>query len=505
MACQNKILNYQHQRGEVSLYLLVFIPVMLVVSVFAIDFAQWFSARTRLESEVDRIALLGARYLPDESQARSVALAEIRSGLGDAIAEQASVSVNYGCVITVSLRATIDHSFASLLSSLSAKDIKPLSVSAESSAQLVPSDIVIAVSDGQTLRPGLRADVGSGPEDVWGDSSTWPASTYFEHTEFAPRPGLPGESWRWWDDSRFPRWATQSCFNPALSAIKQATLSLIDNIDGVGFNRLSLLWSPGNDPALGFSVAREIDGAPGGYVAKDSKVRSRWTDKEDLNFDLGDSSCVLFSEPTSTRSNLYALPLAPTGIPDLSASCPSPIVDFFPGSIHDPYHTIAQCYMKDQLLIREALYWRSASLSGDFNIKAVLNKAVQELSSGTGSTDAQASLAGNLSRNPLRKVIILTSAISPLDEETKELVTKLTEVLNGGEVVIAIFAHPWLTEADELIAKAEMYREFFAAINAQSQKSLASLSVARSGEDLLGKIIPNIVAKGKIVSLRRAD
>jgi len=228
----------QNEKGHALFYVLIILPILTTLSIIIFDISQWLGTRNALQAQVDRIATLASRSLPNTELAESQ-IREITSSLSGIKISSDDPFVISANEVRFTLQARNVALFDFLLESAGLPAIV-FESKLEARVQILPGDYVIILSDSASLRPK--------PYEPWGNAQQWPASSYvnfslppLESNDKTP----PDYSRALWGQDDFRRWATQQCFNPIFSPMKLAAAILADNLQKAANNRVTALFSPG--------------------------------------------------------------------------------------------------------------------------------------------------------------------------------------------------------------------------------------------------------------------
>jgi hypothetical protein len=379
---------FREQKGGMLLYALAVLPVMLSISVLAVDFSRFQSLRTELQKEADRIALQAAKSLPETEAARSVVIDAARaSGLELEFLEDGLPAIEVtASTVSFSLKAEREALLDIFLQAAGAKK-KIFEINARTSAAIVPEDYVLIVSDALSLRPE--------PRTYWGDEDTWPKAPILSLLR-PPRfsggnspqaaQGADSSVWSlWWNDwsNGYQRWVTQSCYNPIYSSVKMAAIAFAKSV-GRNPNRLGLIFSPGESSSRQFTVAREL--APGGVESQRDALWNAYVETD--NF-ISDEACVLFAPPNNWGEPYQAAaPSDSLGCNSAGESClceADLVVPSQSGAEYFPIGLFGECRNVRKVSIEEAIYYHASRNvyhgSQGENITSAIREAYRSLSS----------------------------------------------------------------------------------------------------------------------------
>lgn len=498
------------QKGNISLYAIFFLPIVLLSTFLTIDISGWNSLRNSLQLEADNLALQAGYGLPDKNKAKDLINLAIAKNKGLKLKADIFFPTNDNSTLGIRLSTKYLSTFSSFVNSLSDT---AFSISKESIVQVVPTDYVLILVDGNSLRPRLT-DLGNSNflmDSPWGEEEQWPASNYFN---CAIKPNINNNTgWKWWEswnDQNFRRWATQSCFNPVLTPLKLATISLVDSLSQIRTNRLSLLFSPGEVSNLGFSVGRHLrsslegNNSKGGFFSeKLTSAEAYWKNYLELERFLGDEMCMIFSNPESALDSNYQL-YSNSAETETNPSCPSALK--FPpcGSYHQPTEHFNECYLEQSLLLREAIYWHAAkskteTFPAEVNLTASLEQALIELTATNNPNDLEDDkrVRGNIAYSNLRKILIFTDALPNVEDLTNNFQNIIRQLENNNiNLIIIVFSHQGLNANESNILQTN-----FAKL--KNLKTKSQLFYTSKPEELQTKLIPQIINLGRTFALKK--
>jgi hypothetical protein len=424
--------NVDNQNGNVAFYVLFVLPVAMALLMIVVDVSSWQAKREEAQSEADRIALQVGRFLPFSDEARSALLqmsAEFNSraaALGSSLrvrGEDPDLLVSPSHV-RIEIQGVHVSGIDFFLRYFTGAEVA-LQIHESSEARLVPMDSVLIFSDSISLRPPVPFQ----PDDFlasdsgyasFGDEFEWPASEYFALVP-APRlkpypEPLPPEGWpRWWEPEQFSlaefrRWATQTCFNPAVTPVKLSAITIADTMLASPLNRFAVLATPGDLQSVsGFSMIKGISGA-------DSP---QWSEYFESGSGICDEACVYYA----ALSNEYRIP--DSFIPDVSGCdevfSVSPLADTN-GHYPNPFQSkLSNCFLQREMSVRESLYYRAVRANtheADFsNISKALHTGASllvEKEKFSAVQDAQT--RGNLAGFASRIIFLLVDALPDISE-----------------------------------------------------------------------------------------
>lgn len=442
-------------RGFALFGAVMIVPVVLAVGLAVIDLSGWNSLRSVMQLGADQIAYQAASVLPDRQAAINSATAAAQKLSIPGLKVDLVFPAGRDLEVAVRLKAVYNSAALRLLGNSGG-----LLVEREGRAALKPKDTVVIVGLGSSLRPQPAA-ASAADLAAWGEAADWPASSFF-NCSLAPQvaDSQVWPAWAWWGSSEFRRWATQSCFNPVLSAVKLTAIGIIDSSGAGRENRAAIIVTPGRDAGEPLEILRGIHpGAsfPGGFADSDGEASSAgaaWLPYRESRFFLGDEACALFSDPVSALNDRYLLALSPLGGGEgHAAGCSEPIDPPPCGSGYFPFDAVNGCFVQSSISIRQSLYWRAARVGPDGSpvhpaIEAALGAGLNQLleAPAAAESSAERELRGNLAGRQRKQLFILTDY---LDQMTGSMQAQIAAAVNGGvEVVFAVLRHQGIPAAD---------------------------------------------------------
>ncbi len=502
------------ETGGAALYVLVLLPFIVTVSAMAVDLAGWSALRDEAQALADSVSAQAAQFLPDQNRALSHVIESIAERPRFTLSDYQVSSSIVDLTITANYNVFFDQFIASRVGE------QVFRVIGHSTSQLVPSDYVIVLGDGRTLRP-------NNTQLPWGSDADWPASGYWNCAGYAPPVSINPN----WSDVERARWSTQSCFNPVLSNLKLAAMTLIDVLAGSEQNRIGVMFTPGDTSGRGYAFLRHVRGElrigenvyfenqVGGFVnANDVESEASWIGYREVDSLLGDEACVLFSDPNvdfryplpdSSATPFYGLQHA------ASETCQDPLSSYRCGDFdapHWPYEKIEACYLTESLKLREAIYWHAAlAPTADFaalpNIPATLSAAATELVNiGDTFLASEVEKRGNIAVKTPKKIVLITDVLPTM---TDEEIDGFIEILRatGIQLLIVRFKHALggLTPADEVatLASIETIRSRAAAILTEdSEQKRVQIYELDTPEQLREQMIEKLIYLGRQVAVK---
>lgn len=503
-ACRFAARRQAAESGNVTFFLAVVLPVLLTLTVLLIDVSGYYSHRSLSQDLIDSIVTQASKALPDRDAARALIHSELALHPGLSISSGADgerLRID-SSGISLSVSGSYTASFAGFLPRVNGEPLK-FRYSHASSARVVPNDYVFVIADGSSLRPPSHS--------AWGDSGQWAASKYWNFV-YNPNPDnlasltepLFWAAWDGeWESDSFRRWATQHCFNPALSAVKLAAISLIDVFGASEQSRIGLVHTPGNDNALGYAVTRSL-----AFPSQDgTKRHAAWANYFEKESFTSDELCSFIASSAISDEMRYSLEDVSQGYGLASGAtkrCELPGTGDVWGKVHFPLGKLsAECL--DSVSLRQAVYWRASRqyshMVDGANILLAIDQAYQQLllaNSVLSDIDEARARRGNLSAISGKNIIAITDW---LFEAGSQKVMSLLDNLKSTNVnlIFVTLIHPGLaedkrSELSRRYALLQAYAEDFANVN---------LYLANSPEELTRKVIPFILATNRQVVIRK--
>lgn len=486
-----------NERGLTATYVLLLLPLLLSLAAVATDFSEWSAYKSSLRQAADSIAADAVRALPDYQRANDLSVQLAQRSFG---AEVAVASLLRGPEFELTLRSNYQPKLLNLLTLLLPGVPDHIQITAKSAAQLQPLDMVLVIADGRTLRPGLRQPTPGtwAFDDAWGSSSDWPASDYFACSE---PPLLSGENvigpWsQLWSGQASRRWLTQSCFNPAFSAVKKAALNVIQSLRGHAGHRLGLVFSPGSHSGRGVSVARHLRGAlasetgellpgrPGGFFGM-QRAEALWNADVDPISLSSNALCHHLSDQVLSNPYVFSL--------DDSKSCVSAFERNTCGERYSPTLSLSSCYAEEDLRLEESVYWQAAKLTESFAFNSALEAAAQEIlhQPSLDYAHAERLVRGNAANYPRRNILVVTDYL-PLAELSSARTAELLGILEANkiELDVVLFAHPYLSASSrqQLLASRQELERVRTGVS-QLQASVTLVSTPADLQRVVGSVI----------------
>jgi hypothetical protein len=406
--------------GHSSLYLMMFLPLLLGAGALAFDLSRLNASNEQLQTALDEIALSAAHLLPDADLTR-IRAEELLAGFPKDEAHVIVDKLGASVLIEVSVRRT-EYLLSTLLEAFNLQSSLPLQrLSTE--AQLLPIDAAVILSDGLEQRP-------------WSSNLTqspWPTSYGLGEASSALEGCIKISHGRYsnssiaqyWNTSEGRRWLTQSCFNPVFSRIKLTAMNVVERLLSLGNNRTAVIFTPANNGqgeivrSIHERRTQEGNISYGGFGGESSAAS--WEPYQDLEHELGDEACILFSDAKTAYRGEYDISRFQKGEVN-GDRCSEPVSLL---SCNTPFRVGELGRLNTKCLSRssvaQAIYWRSArrpysQMTAIPDFYRAIELALSEMVSG-GSVDElreEGRRRGQLAGRPLRVVIVLTSFLPEL-------------------------------------------------------------------------------------------
>jgi len=448
------------EAGYTAFYALVILPVAMAFTMIAVDLSAWNAERETAQQAADRIAMEAAKALPDVELAKQVVLRSVAQLPRLALAEDENgpnsipVSSNK---ITVTLTGSRDSVFDFFTTNNSV-----LSISETATAQIVPTDFAVVISNNSKLRPP--------PYAAWGDAVSWPSAGYFDRVKLpcsATTSAFP-EICAQDKEVDFNRWATQNCYNPAFSALKLGAINLSDFIASNSNNRLAVFFTPGDSQSQPYSRIRSLRFPESSAAVAEASWCSNTCETgknccyADTAHFINDELCIYLADNNISPGTSYQLPNWSTAYGFKKASAHFPPSKFPPGlplvgpsALHLTNNLLSAEY-RSQLTLAEAIYYRTtrASTSDSANqLIRTLNQALSELlstCSGSSCSDFDTNPVasrGNIHANTSRRIIALVNEIPEADNsELEQFLVKLHQ--HNAQLTVVAFAHQGINASE---------------------------------------------------------
>lgn len=500
------------QQGNIAFYALAILPFVVTLTVLAVDISGWNNLRDQTQKQADALAFQAAQLLPDKDRALSIVAERLASSSASSTARLADYDfTNHSA--KVSLAASYPAVFDMFLEFVGAEQV--FQVNETGVVQVVPSDYMIILSDAATLRPALN-------QPPWGNAWEWPPSGYWS----CSADHAMGMAMNIWSDLDRKRWATQSCYNPVLSSIKLAAISLVDVLGASQTNRLGVMFTPGDASGLGYRLVRHVQGQTeidgnvyfagqiGGFVdAAIAGPEAVWRNYQEFETNLGDEACILFADPAWDTT--YPLPgLSETpyfGLQHIQAeSCVQPIsLPSCGTNSHGPYGVVDSCYLSNNLRLREAIYWHAAipntaQFSSAPRVFEAIEASLAELLSLGGPAESTA--RGNISLRTPKKIIFISDwfagATNEVLDNTLQLLlnTKTQLILVHVDQSYGLNNSLRQQTAQWLSIVAERVQEL---IPDNDQQKVVRIFRSSSPEQLLQEVVPKLILLGRQEALKQ--
>lgn len=426
--------------GNITFQVLIVLPVALTFILTSFDLVRWQALKQKLQSETDKISLLAAKSLPNKTKAEEVATKKIL--------ELKSEIPNLDFNLNISEDEIAVNSSAKLGSFLSSINEELFKVNQYSSIIVRKQDVALVIPDSSSLKPPKY--------DAWGDSVSWPAASYFD------RVSLPCEGEEVFPEfqsicqqnieSDFRRWATQNCFNPVYSKLKEVAGQVSEFILSFEQNRLSIIFMPGDLAEPGYFKGRSLGNL------NDNKSHF-WSSYYDKDSQLSDESCIYFSDQNISFRGSYQKPKLNKLVPSSNLIFQNKFPILPP--VHFHQERINPDYLANDVNFFDLIYYRRARESSinDKSFIISFKSALCEITEGCGTF----TLTGleNLNKRDLanKKIIILTDFLpDSSSSEFDELISKVSEL--DIKTYIYSFKHQGLSETQSELLEQRAYSLF---------------------------------------------
>lgn len=343
------------QRGGVLLTIVGMVPLFFFLAGLGVDLSGWNALRNLVQSEADAAANQLANSFAFEQP-----MAELRRSIVADAAKQGIVATvttdDSAQRVTVSMEAHYAARFAGMLGAGS----RAFAVRRQATARIIPTDRIIVLADGSSLRPGIErnarrqfARLNSG----WGDIASWPAAGLFRCSQ---RPADSTQAALQNDWLAYGRWATQGCFNPAFSALKHASILLLEPSESPTATRIGVIATPGSVSSQRVeTVAPIVPSNAGAGCADVSNGRACFTKYYDPETGTGDELCAMLgqSQASAFDGGIYRLPRVESATLDESLGWASPC-----GRPFRSQGIIPQGFLNSRLTVSQAVFFRAAKL-----------------------------------------------------------------------------------------------------------------------------------------------
>ncbi len=418
------------QSGNAMLYAMAILPMAMMLTMIGVDLSKWQNLRQVAQSEADRIALQAAQILPHAAQAEqfvkdSVATFNMTHGNGTynfhIPEEMLANGFTSSSVITVTIAGAVDTGYTTGDKEKKGLNFE-LKINESSTAGVVPTDYALVVSDSVRYRPPAKT--------TWGFPGSWPASSYFNQIG---KPNLSFDNpleeplhWpNWWKDdfdtTEYKRWATQLCYNPAFSPLKLAAISVAEYALSAEQDKLSVMFTPGDNPAgEGFTELRDM------FYPNDPNAIINWNNSfYEREIAHSDEACLYYASPQTAVAQHYTIPdtaTSGTSVPCEERVTIDPFIDER-GHRPDPTEQrLAECFREDGgATLREAIYYHAArpftnTTNGNNIARAIYISIIRLYGLNNNAAINDQVVRRNLSAFTRRKLIIITDEIPALNQ-----------------------------------------------------------------------------------------
>ena len=349
------------------------IPLLMLLASASVDIQAYTTQSSELQETCDDAALVGTQYLPDLKKAQSAVDGLFKARNSDAVA----VVVIKNNSLNVEARKTFTPFLASFFKNNAGDDTAfTLPLIATSSGRANPVDLFVGIERGSRVAPSLTAT----HDQRWGTESTYPTASYFVSH---PINGID------------PSIATEQCFNPQYSLIKQAAIRVLDSVSALSVNQTGVYFFPGSWSLAGRNrelslVTDPTASSPTAYSFFDTNInsdgQSNYTDSEfeptsisnqnpspfSWVFPVQSMHCALLAEGIQGASSNYQFPIRPSYQTATSQAL-----------VEESSITLNQSY---PLSYRESIWSRVANTQGYFDTAIALQYMEQALLHTTAAT-----------------------------------------------------------------------------------------------------------------------
>jgi len=495
--------NKTASAGHAALYTLIILPIAIGLTAVTISLTNLNSTGELIQSTIDRAAFQATYALPNKDKAETIAINAVQSAN---LPLPVQLAITFPDTSSIKVQAFFEQSpiFSGFINLFSNKEIK-VSATKVGIAHIAPTDYVLILPDGATLRPEL-SEFGNSTPRFGSDYE----ARFFQScaTQFSLIPSKPPIIY---DTKPKREWATKACFNDIFSMVKLAGVDVVDVATSVNTNRISVLFTPGDTSGIGFSFLRHLRDGAGGFF-NDGSAQALWTPYREVASGLGDEACVLFSESANSNFALAQNPLNPP-------TCSGALNFSTCGGVVDISNSLnySECYF-NALQLRNAIYFRMAKLSdATFNALPNLTVALEQayieyMSKGDlVAMQKEVNVRGNLGYKPDQTIIAVTDVLPVIDSRFIKAVKQLrdkTKIINGDKSKLYIVAlnHNGLTPAlkNDLQNKYAQLEGLSYQLEQDLEfKGFFKVILADSPSQLRSTIIPNILSSAHEVYLSK--
>lgn len=397
--------SFRGEKGSgVMFFVAVIIPLFTVLLSITFDMIVFYSERSRVQQIVDDALIQGSHYLPHADQAKIVAeqwIAERDSELSKFVTFESSDSSH----LSASGVFPVDTFFLRFIASSDSKSghIDSIQFGLSGKVTVHPRDVVIVLDTSSYLAPKPG-------EDTWGTDNFWPAARIFPFPVAAPGGG-----------DLDPKMATQQCFNPPFSALKEAAIRFYDYVAAFPMNSVGVLTIPGTIRDAGgvsepVSVVRDT-AVPGSGASKFDYYRAPGTPRSRA---VSDELCLGIAEHLRPRS--YRVPPLPDHLSHIESDS---------GTVVSKANFRLNPSFVSQLGPRKILWSRSVR-QNNFRIDEAL-RAVRAQLLGTASRDDRSGAASEVQKTA---VLFLGDfpRLGNIVYRSDESVKKIGEVVDNARI-----------------------------------------------------------------------
>jgi len=501
------------EQGHIAFYTFVIIPFVVTLCIVALDVSGWSQLRDYVQREADRIVYDAALLLPNTDRARALIESQVAANDRLEFAEAVSLEPHRINLVLGSSYASVFDIFVA--NNTGSDGNRALTVQREAAVQVVPSDYVLILPDGETLRPAIG-------EDPWGNPLYWPASDFYS---CAGNPAVETLEDGTTVSSDPARWATQACFNPVWTAVKYTAIRLLESFGSSPANRISVIFTPGEQSGTEYQLLRHLreENATlypgpikaGFFTTGAPQAQAYWRPYVETPTRLGDEVCAVLAHPHVDLTLNYQLVESGTFFntgQTLLGECSNWLEHGGCGDSGTGYDRMDECFIRNNLSLKQAIYWRAArtALGGGSprpNIIAALQRASVELLSYQGdSIEGEASVRGNSAYMALRKIVVLTDVLPDTTNGAVQATLRdLFQTFDSQnvEVVLVTFSHQGLADNGASLATRRAYFDSLSQNYLSQGNSTLRLFHVDDIEALGSSVVPLVSQLGRTVALMR--
>ncbi|RMD87936.1 MAG: hypothetical protein D6808_00585 [Candidatus Dadabacteria bacterium] len=385
-----------NERGSMLLFVAaVLIPALLFAFIFSLDISKFFNYRERVQEIADNAVMAAAQALPYQSEAVSIVTNLISSKLGSGAQLAPPVVTSDTIQITLTVSTTLP--FVSYFD----PNLANISYQVRAEARITPVDAFMVIDSSSYMAPppGVR----------WGSQWLWPS-----YDAFSNLIGIP----QFYAGSPTAEVMTQRCYNPVISPIKKAAVTLFDYLSSQRSNAVGIGFYPSYFGSGTVDSARRVMTAGFYDEYSQQNVPEAILDpyvEYDLGVEFADANCAAIIDDITFQP--YDIPDLPQILQSPSENCPyTPIPPTI--SLNQSTHYGLNPAYIPCVRGREAIWVRSArvgpydAISNQFgrrvgDISAVLSRSWWEIM-GAVPVSSRAGLLASA-----RKVVIILAGDVP--------------------------------------------------------------------------------------------